>query len=775
LDAGDRRVRAPRAHLGLFNAFGGGSPLGFPISDVTDVVGLGGTAGQLARFAGGTAYWSPTTGACAVQGVIRDRYDALGGPASEFGFPTTHETAAGAVGVRYNGFQHGVIAWSPATGVVGVCDLELHLGWVRSGPVDDGPGDSSAELVTYTTVRVNGQALETNVRRPGGHAGTSHNLDARYAVPSVRFHTTVTFEVKVDDWDRVTSNDYLGTFRRTLDVSTLWGLAEPGGGVFVGVPLSQKGSPARSLTSVRLDFAVRATRPAAFDPNRPFREQSWWRFANFSTAALSKQQYADTFRDVGHRTNWVEKAVHPWDSLFYLAYEGLAAKGNCFGMSLEGALAATGRSLYGEPVYRFGFDGGLGATVNHKHGYQLGDASVRWILAKLATLDAVRPAQVYAKVQAAIARRDWPLVSMFELAEFRGHTVLAYECPPAGPGQPLVIRVADPNHPHAGGAPHPTWIEIDPAADTFKFVTPNGVTFQSTRILHDFLPGTLMFETPVSRVAGHPRTPFWEFAALLAAVGGLIVVAGDAEAAQVTADGAPLYATDPDGARAVAPGGAGGWMRVPLFDHTAAAPPQLFANLSRPTERLELALRGRGAGGGRHYLRTPRHAVLLEGPADAAAADTLRVLRAGGAEPRVELDTAGGAKEVTLGLGAVVDAGRRESVGALVRLGAAPGMTASVQGLAGGPGVVVRSAGEARPLHVELEVGRGDDGQRVAFVIPAELAGEAVAVRPEDPASPMGEMRLERVDSEGKPAGGAVRVQPRPVDPRRSGLATLGA
>jgi uncharacterized protein with LGFP repeats len=262
------------AILERYNALGGAkSFLGFPVSDETDTRGVGGVAGKLSRFAGGTIYWSPATGAFEVHGAIRERYEAIGGPASEFGFPTTNETAVGTCGVRYNGFQHGVVAWTPGLGAVAIRELELHLGWVKSKPVDDGVADSSAELITYTTVHVNGQAVEKGARRPGGHAGTAHNIDAKYPVPNVQPGTTIAFDIRCDDWDAASANDYLGTFRRTLDVSTMWGLAEGGQGVFAGVPLVERSGDVSGLSGMTLDFAVRATRPSPLDPSKSFREQ----------------------------------------------------------------------------------------------------------------------------------------------------------------------------------------------------------------------------------------------------------------------------------------------------------------------------------------------------------------------------------------------------------------------------------------------------------------------------------------------------------------------
>jgi hypothetical protein len=758
--------------LDRYNALGGsGSFLGFPLSDETDTRGRGGTAGKLSRFVGGTIYWSPATGAFEVHGAIRERYETLGGPASELGFPTSNETAVQPQDVRYNSFQQGVIAWKGNTGAIAICDLELHLGMVRSGPIDDGILDSSAELVTFTTVSVDGRALETKVRRPATHAGTSYNINKRYSIPNVGPQTRISFEVQVDDWDSLSKNDWLGTFRRTLDITTMWGLAEPGKGVFSGIHLSTKSGDAPSLSSIKLDFAVHAKRPPQVDPSKGFREQFWWKFKNFKTAELTTRQYADTFRDVGHRTNWVEKAIHPWDSLFYtLAYKGIAAGGNCFGMSLEGGFAMTGRSLYSQPVHRYNFDNGTAAAFNHKQAYQIGDESVRWILWKLATLDGIRPKRVYENVRSAIARRDCPLVSMFDLKTFTGHTVLAYECPPVAAGRPLIIRVADPNHPFvAGGDLHPTYLEIDPTNDTFRFCTPSGVTYRSAKI-GNLLPATLMMETPVSRVAGPPRTPFWEFIALLSALGGLVILGGDAEAEQLTADGTTLFRSE-GGVTTFAPGGARGWMRIPLLEHGTDSPPQVFAQSGAPSNRLELVLRGRKNGSYKQYLRTARQAILLDAPAQTGKSDTFRVVPGEGGQTRVEVDTTGSARQATIGIGSIHDGGRGISYNAVVKLGIASGQPAFAQSLGDGKGLLVRGSGPGQPIEVEVERYVGNKLDRVAMTLPAAVAGETLLVRPSDLLSPLGEMQVTRLSADGQPLSGAVeRLRPRALDARIPGM-----
>ena len=85
-------------------------PLGYPIGDDVAVPG-----GFKTDFAGGSIYWSASTGPQMVRGAILQRYVAAGGPAS-LGFPVADDggTADGTGAlVRLQG---GVIYWSPKTG-----------------------------------------------------------------------------------------------------------------------------------------------------------------------------------------------------------------------------------------------------------------------------------------------------------------------------------------------------------------------------------------------------------------------------------------------------------------------------------------------------------------------------------------------------------------------------------------------------------------------------------------------------------------------------------
>jgi uncharacterized protein with LGFP repeats len=107
--------------------------LGYPVGG-TRAAGKDG-AGRSNDFQGGSIYWSAATGAWEVRGLLRDRWRALGSESGVLGYPTSGtRTAADTVG-RYNHFQGGSIFWSPSTGaweVRGVLrDRWAALGWER--------------------------------------------------------------------------------------------------------------------------------------------------------------------------------------------------------------------------------------------------------------------------------------------------------------------------------------------------------------------------------------------------------------------------------------------------------------------------------------------------------------------------------------------------------------------------------------------------------------------------------------------------------------------
>jgi uncharacterized protein with LGFP repeats len=101
---GARMVRG--ALLQRYVAAGGSASLGFPVADD------GGTAdgtGALVRLQGGVVYWSAKTGAHDVRGAILERWLADGGPAGPLGFPVTDHAALPDGGGWQVRFQNGTL------------------------------------------------------------------------------------------------------------------------------------------------------------------------------------------------------------------------------------------------------------------------------------------------------------------------------------------------------------------------------------------------------------------------------------------------------------------------------------------------------------------------------------------------------------------------------------------------------------------------------------------------------------------------------------------
>ena len=135
--------------LARYQALGGpGSFAGFPTSDETAVAG-----GRVSMFTGAAIYWSPATGAHEVHGAIRARYQALGGPGSFAGFPTSDETPV--AGGRASTFTGAAIYWSPATSA-----HEVH-GAIRARYLSSGGPGSALGLPTSDEQPAPGGRLNT--------------------------------------------------------------------------------------------------------------------------------------------------------------------------------------------------------------------------------------------------------------------------------------------------------------------------------------------------------------------------------------------------------------------------------------------------------------------------------------------------------------------------------------------------------------------------------------------------------------------------------------
>ncbi len=736
-------------------------PLGMPVSGINDVLTREGnvTGGKVACFQNGSIYQGRKTGSHAVQGEILALYQQMGGPLGKLGYPKTNEQGAPNTDVRYNDFENGVIFWTPQKGARCLTALQLHLGMVRSGYINDGfsilppAEDHSAEVVVHTTVNVNGQARETNLQK-GGHHGTSYDINSNYDVSQVSSATSVDFKIRVTDYDSASNDEYLATLEKRFDISNCWGLNNDLNGVYVGQQATDRSKDAPRSDSVLFDYRI-GPPSEIISPDEPFRERAWWDFDNFPTQVLSRRTYANTFQDVEFVTGDWEKFVHLGDTLFYeLVYKRLAEHGNCFGNSLEAAFALAGRSVFAEPIRQYPLQQGVADLINIRHGFQVSGAHIRWIIARMFTLDVVRPSKIYERVRATLSSGQKTLISFADMPDVQsGHTVLAYDCEDGKGGQPHRIFVADPNvWRFYEQDPRPSVVEI--AGDTFRFVTKNDenkdyVMFKS-KPMAGFSTSTFMFDSPFHVFSCPPRTGFWEsIAALAGFVGMCIIFGGDADTVALKADGADYYKPT-GGGLGIVPNAIPGFSRIPFFD-TGRTAPEFYAQSGYPAQKIEMTVRGRqGAGGARRFqygMCTTKNSVVLDSPIGANSNDRLSLSGARSSAPLLEATTEEAAKTARLTYSVMLDdrgraacaveADWRMARGATSRFGASPHAA----------GFIIEQAGSAAPTNLTFTTIENGKARRSILRLPANPANRVLRMRPLDWVSPHSNMVVEGLES----------------------------
>ncbi len=108
-----------------------GGPLGARQGAQTPV----GTDGAAQGYAGGKIFFSPQTGAHAVTGAILSKYESLGGPTGDLGYPVGAEVDGGVPNSRVSSFSapdKPVIFWTPDTGGV-VVRGAINAAWAKLG------------------------------------------------------------------------------------------------------------------------------------------------------------------------------------------------------------------------------------------------------------------------------------------------------------------------------------------------------------------------------------------------------------------------------------------------------------------------------------------------------------------------------------------------------------------------------------------------------------------------------------------------------------------
>jgi hypothetical protein len=709
--------------------------LGWPISNEYKIYSaLGLEIGRASRFEKGIIYRSRATGTFEVYGLILKAYLEQGGPAGKLGLPMSGEkTVAGStIGVRYNQFTKGMIIWKPDMKIgLPVTSLQLYIDRVdMARGIDDGLGDSSPELMSQRWVMGQGQKNKNSM-------GQNINFNLKHNVNKVTPSTKIHFKIKLYDHDRASKNDYLGIINKSYGLKDFWGMESDGAGIYQRIPMSGKGADSPSTGAFVFSYRI-STPPEKILKNQ-FREKGWWRFHNPKTPKLTKSQYASTFTDVDYIDDWFEAALNGWDAAFYLVYQTIAETGNCFGMSVEGLRAYHDQSLFPNPINRFSKSKAL-PSVNIRHGYQLGNIAVNWIVGRMASLEAFLPIACYRSVKKEIDRRGPVIVSVYNYSEERGHSVLAYDYD-SGKRRTEYARIyiADPSFEfREGQSRDDSFIAVYPN-NTFKIFKGGNVSYSSDK--------TLMFHTPYNIVSKQPRSPYAQFLAYSALVAGTLMIFGDAETQTLSVDGKP-YMEKINGKKTIYFADFPDFSLIPIAAANGASQPSLFAGKRVFPNKIDMELKGRRTGSYRKFIQTKNCMIDLKSPIARMAKDVISVDSLQSPRPLVSLKTTQNSKTSDLEYMIVADPKGRSGIKYKITLPQEKNIIKRVGVARRGGALEIETGGSQSPISIGLEIGSGENVKKSFIRNITPLASDkAIRIRPCYWDSPVGDVLLERLSA----------------------------
>ena len=134
-----------------WRAAGGlGGPLGARQGTQATIGDPGPSQGAEQGYAGGKIFYSPDTGAHAVTGAILSKYESLGGPTGDLGYPIGTEADGGIPNSRTGSFSapdKPVIFWTPDTGAI-VVRGPINAAWQKLGAATGTLGAPTGEQTT---------------------------------------------------------------------------------------------------------------------------------------------------------------------------------------------------------------------------------------------------------------------------------------------------------------------------------------------------------------------------------------------------------------------------------------------------------------------------------------------------------------------------------------------------------------------------------------------------------------------------------------------------
>ena len=508
------------AILAKFLASGGINTWGYPVTNESDVKNGASVVGKFNDFERCTIYWSGATGAFEVHGDIRQKYRDLNGPIGQLGFPTSDEgnIPGGSGGSRYNTFQHGSILWFGNWNNMYVCQaFKIFLGRINSKE-SEGMWMGQNDLYLRATIKDNGvQILNKRFPNSGDYGG--HNIvDINTTLGATIIPNSPNRNIRftVDVWESDSGapfgggDDHLGTYNKDLNMANAWGMNQNNG-------IYNSGS-FQSINSITWSVQPQV------NENLLTTSQKWWGVKNKGTSTISYPNYASAFRDVDSESEWWDLTDWLEKAFYELVAKGVAAGGNCFGMSVEAIYAYKHRSLFSLPIDRFTNWNTVVNEFNIKHQYQVGASGIWWFVGQFLSGNTHDPVDVFNSTRSEFNRGCNPVICISQNYDFGGkpHCILPIAWDSST--KPWKITILDPNFPSS-----PT----NPGANITRtlFVNPDSNTFSydgGNKYSGGEWSGGRFHYMPYSVTGERPRTPIWD-AILLLLAGTIIILGSDTE------------------------------------------------------------------------------------------------------------------------------------------------------------------------------------------------------------------------------------------------------
>ena len=488
---------------------GGTGKWGFPISDELDVKKGASVKGKVSHFEKCSFYWSPSTGAWEVHGDIRRKYDEEGGPTGGLGFPTSNESnIPGESGCKYNTFKNGCITWFKSWSRTYACyPFKVYLDRISTRDADDDwLTKDDSEIYFYAKLYQNNHQILSKRRPNSGYWGNTTEANIRYTLNKTMVPNAANkkFKLRLDAWDdddgRIGSggDDSLGVYQKELNIRNAWGLRD-------GLVYNRS----NGTRGMKLDWSVK---PSIAQNEMSDRDYFFWGSKNRGTSNISWNTYADAFRDVTKGVNFFDHVS--LKSLFYeLFVEGLAAGGNCFGMSLEGVYAKKNISRYSRPLNRYSWTQ-LKTEFNIKHQYQVGASAIWWFVGQFLSGNTHDPKAVFNETWNCARRGDHPVICISQNYNFSGAPHCIYPHKWKKDGTTWKITCFDPNITTGTR-------DIIVRENNNRYTYNNGRAYSGG----EWTGGRLHY-MPWRILNRAPRTPIWD--AILLLLAGTVIIFGDA-------------------------------------------------------------------------------------------------------------------------------------------------------------------------------------------------------------------------------------------------------